>query len=91
MKTFIIERTIPGASDLTQEQLRAIAQKSNETVASLGVPYVWLQSYVAGDKFYCVHQAESADVVLEHARRGGFPADMVVSVANVIGPQTAQG
>ena len=77
MKRFIIEREIENASDLTPDQLADIAQTSNEAVASLGVPYTWVNSYVAGDKIYCVHEAEDAETILEHARRGGFPANMV--------------
>jgi hypothetical protein len=83
MKTFVIEREIPGASELTHDQLRGITSTSNQAVASLDKPYTWLHSYVAGDKVYCVHQAETADVVREHARRGGFPADLVAEVARV--------
>jgi hypothetical protein len=91
MPTYLIEREIPGASRLTPEELREIARTSNGVVDSLGVPYTWLQSYVAGDKFYCVHEAESPDDVLEHARRGGFPANLVGEVAATIGPHTADG
>ena len=58
MKRFIIEREIPGASELTQEQLAEISKTSNAAVASLGVPYNWVNSYVAGDKVYCVHEAD---------------------------------
>ena len=83
MKTFLIEREIPGASELTDEQLRGITTTSNDAVASLEKPYRWLHSYVAGDKVYCVHQADSADVIREHARRGQFPANLVVEVASV--------
>jgi len=83
MKTFLIEREIPGASELTDEQLRGITTTSNDAVASLEKPYKWLHSYVAGDKVYCVHQADSADVIREHARRGQFPANLVVEVASV--------
>ena len=90
MTRFVIEREIPGAKDLTEEQLAEIAQTSNEAVASLGVPYTWVNSYVAGDKIYCVHDAEDAETVLEHARRGGFPANKVTEVANEFGPQSAQ-
>ena len=80
MKTFLIEREIPGASELTNDQLRNITSTSNDAVASLGKPYEWVHSYVAGDKVYCVHQAEDADVIREHARAGGFPADLVAEV-----------
>ena len=91
MKRFIIEREIPGASELTPAQLTEIARVSNEAVASLGVPYTWVNSYAAGDKVYCVHEADDAEVILEHARRGGFPATLVSVVANEFGPQTAEG
>ena len=90
MQKFIIERHIPGAGDLTAEDLRGIAQKSNEVVAGLGEPYVWHESFAAGDKVYCVHSAESADVIYEHARRGGFPADAVTPVGSSFGPDTAR-
>src|SRR5690606_22871902 len=63
MPTFIIERTVPGASQLSEEQLREIARTSNGVVEALGVPYRWLHSYVAGDKIYCVHETENADIV----------------------------
>lgn len=89
MPRFIIEREIPGASDLTLEQLAEIARTSNNAVDSLGVPYNWVNSYVAGDKVYCVHEAEDAETIREHARRGGFPANKVTMVANEFGPQTA--
>ena len=81
MKTFLIEREIPGASELTDEELRGITSTSNDAVESLNKPYKWLHSYVAGDKIYCVHQADSADVILEHARRGGFPANLVAEIS----------
>ena len=87
MKTYLIEREIPGASQLTHEDLRGISSTSNEAVASLDKPYTWLHSYVAGDKVYCVHQAESADVIREHAKAGGFPANLVVEVSSVFGSE----
>lgn len=90
MPQFIIERNIDGASTLTPGELADIAAKSNEVVAGLGVPYRWITSYVAGDKIYCIHEADTAEVILEHARCGRFPADMVVEIANVIGPHTAE-
>ena len=67
MPTYLIEREIPGARNLTDEELRGITAKSNDVVASLERPYEWCHSYVAGDKIYCVHEAESAEVILEHA------------------------
>jgi hypothetical protein len=83
MNTYLIEREIPGASELSHDELRGITKTSNEAVESLDKPYTWLHSYVAGDKVYCVHQAESADVIREHAKVGGFPANLVVEVASV--------
>ena len=90
MQRFIIEREIPGASELSQDDLAGIAASSNDVVAGLGVPYTWITSYVAGDKIYCVHEAEDAEAIFEHARRGGFPANTVSPVANEFGPQTAK-
>jgi hypothetical protein len=89
MQRFVIEREIPGASELSEQELAEIARTSNEAAASLGVPYNWVNSYVAGDKIYCVHEAEDAETIVEHARRGGFPANVVSAVANEFGPQTA--
>jgi hypothetical protein len=89
MQRFLIEREIEGASDLTVEQLAEISRTSNAAVDSLGVPYTWVTSYVAGNKIYCLHETEDAETILEHARRGGFPADLVSVVANEFGPHTA--
>jgi Nickel responsive protein SCO4226-like len=83
MPTYIIEREIPGASDLTDDDLRGITKTSNDVVAGLACDYTWRHSYVAGDKVYCVHEAERADDVLEHAKRGGFPANLVAEVSAV--------
>ncbi|MCJ9672819.1 MULTISPECIES: DUF4242 domain-containing protein [unclassified Neorhizobium] len=89
MPTFIIERDIPGASNLSKADLCAISAKSNEVVENLGVPYTWITSYVAGDKIYCIHEAPSADAIREHADKGGFPANKITEVTSVIGPETA--
>jgi hypothetical protein len=83
MPTYLIEREIPGASNLTDEELRGITATSNDVVAGLSRPYTWRHSYVAGDKVYCVHEAEAVEDVLEHARCGGFPANLVAEVAAV--------
>jgi hypothetical protein len=90
MQRFIIEREIPGASELTEAELAEISRTSNAAVSSLGVPYTWVTSYVAGDKVYCVHEADDEETIREHARRGGFPANTVAVVANEFGPQTAE-
>jgi hypothetical protein len=89
MKRFLIERLIPGASELTTEQLAEISRTSNAAVDSLGVPYTWVTSYVAGDKIYCLHEADDAETVREHARRGGFPCDIVAEVSAEFGAHTA--
>jgi hypothetical protein len=89
MATFLIERNLPGASSLTPEQLRDIAATSNAVVDGLGVAYTWHRSFVAGDKIYCLHETDDAETIREHARRGGFPADVVVTVAAEFGPETA--
>ena len=91
MPKYLIERTIPGASKLSAGELQAISQKSVGVLRDLGPDVQWVQSYVAGDKIYCVYNAASADIVREHARRGGFPADLVAEVAAVIDPTTAEG
>lgn len=90
MTTFLIERDVPGAADLTEQQLKEIAQKSNQVVDGLGVPSTWKHSYVAGDKLYCMHETDDIETVREHARRGDFPADLVVAVSSVIGPETSK-
>lgn len=89
MQRFIIERNIPAASELDERQLAEISRTSNAAVASLGLPYRWVTTYVAGDKLYCVHETDDAEAIREHARRGGFPADLVAPIANEFGPGTA--
>jgi hypothetical protein len=91
MPTYIIEREIPRADKLSADELQGIACKSNEVAAGLGVPYKWITSYVAGDKIFCVHEAESADVIRRHSREAGFPANKVTEIAAIIGPATANG
>lgn len=84
MPTYLIEREVPGAGKLTDEELHGITHRSNDVVAGLPRPYTWHHSYVAGDKIYCVHEAESAEDILEHARCGGFPANLVSEVSAVL-------
>jgi Protein of unknown function (DUF4242) len=90
MKRFIIEREIPGASGLTVVELAEISRQSNIAVESLGVPYRWVNSYVAGDKLYCVHEADDEDLIREHSRRGGLPANTVSVIVHEFGPCTAE-
>ena len=88
MPQYVIERTLPGAGSLNAEQLKGVAQKSNSVLKELGPQIQWLHSYVTGDKIYCVYDAPNAELIREHAKRGGFPADSVSEVKNVINPAT---
>ena len=91
MPKYVIERTIPGAGKLTAEELQGISAKSVGVIEDLGSGVQWVHSYVTDDKIYCVYNAKDADIVREHAQRGGFPADVVAQVAAVIDPTTAEG
>jgi hypothetical protein len=91
MPKFVIERPIAGAGALKRPELHAIAQKSCDVLRELGPEVQWMHSYVTGDKIYCVYIAPSEELVREHARRGGFPADSVARVTSVIDPTTAEG
>ena len=90
MKTYVIERVIPGAGDLTAEQLKGISQTSCKVLNEMGPKIVWQQSYVTGDKVYCVYKAENKELIEEHAKKGGFPANSINEVATVISPATAK-
>ena len=91
MPKYVIERTVPGAGRLSSEELRQTAARSNGVLRELGPDIQWVHSYVTGDKLYCVYNAAAADIIREHARRGGFPADRVEEVTAVIDPITADG
>ena len=91
MPKYVIERNIPNAGSLAQEELQAIAQKSCGVLRSLGPQIQWVQSYVTSDKLYCVYIAPNEQSVREHAERGGFPADRISEVTSVIDPTTAEG
>jgi hypothetical protein len=86
---FLIERDIPGASKMTPEQLRDAARTSNKVLHDMGPDIQWVQSYVAGDKIYCVYNAPSEALIKEHAQRSGFPANRITPVAAMIDPTTA--
>ena len=88
MPKYIIERNIPGASKLSQQELQAISQKSCGVLNRMGPQINWVQSYVAGDKIYCVYIAPSEQMVREHAQQGGFPANVVSEVKSIIDPTT---
>jgi hypothetical protein len=90
MPRYVIERNLPGAGLLSPEDLRAVAQKSCQVLRDLGSDIQWLQSYVTDDTLYCVYIAPSEDLIREHARRGGFPADRISPVRREISPRTAE-
>jgi hypothetical protein len=89
MPRFIIERDVPGADKLTSEQLKALAQKSRDVICKIGTDIQWVQSYVAGDKLYCVYIAPNEDFIRKHAEMGGFPANLICRISTVIDPLTA--
>ena len=89
MKKFVIERNFPGAGNLSPEELQGISQTSCEAVSQLGKPYHWIQSYITGDKIYCVHVAENEEVLREHAKLGNFPINTISEVKTIIDATTA--
>ena len=88
MPKFLIERELPGAGKLGPDELRDIARRSNRVIADLGPEIRWLTSYVTEDKLYCIYSAPSDEIIYEHARCGGFPADRVTKVSAVFDPST---
>ncbi len=90
MKTYVIEREIPGAGKLTAAQLKSISQTSCTVLKEMGPQIQWIHSYVTGDKIYCIYKAQNIELVKEHAKKGGFPANAVNEVATVISPATAE-
>lgn len=90
MKTYLIEREIPGAGKLTAEQLKAISQTSCGVLKEMGPQIQWQHSYVTGNKIYCIYKAANEDLIREHAAKGGFPANSIVEISTVISPETAK-
>ena len=90
MPKFLIEREIPGAGDLSADELQAISQKSCGVLREMGPQIQWVESYVTGDKIYCVYIAPDEAAVREHATRGGFPANRVSEIRRMIDPTTAE-
>jgi hypothetical protein len=90
MPKYVIEREIPGAGQLSAEQLKGVAQSSCDVLRNMGPEIQWVHSYVTDDKIYCVYIAPSEDLIREHAEKGGFPANSVKPVAAVIDPTTAE-
>ena len=90
MPKYVIERDIPGAGKLSPQELKAISQKSCGVLRDMGPQIQWVESYVTGDKVYCIYVAPDEKMVREHAQQGGFPANCVSQVMSVIDPTTAE-
>lgn len=91
MPKFVIEREMPGAGNLSPQELTGASQKSCDVLREMGPEIQWVQSYVTGDKIYCVYIAPDADAIRQHAQQAGFPANSVSQVQAVIDPTTAEG
>lgn len=91
MPKYIIERTIPDAGQLSAQELQAISRQSCNVLEGMGTDIQWVESFVTDNKIYCTYVAPNPEMVREHARRGGFPADVVAQVRTVIDPTTAEG
>ncbi len=91
MPKYVVEREIAGAGKLSPQELHAISQKSCGVLSKLGPQIQWLHSYVTGDKIYCVYIAPNEEMLREHARQGGFPANRISEVKTMIDPTTAEG
>lgn len=90
MPKYVIEREIPGAGDLTPEQLQGISQTSCGVLNELGPRIQWVQSYVTANKVYCIYNAPNEEMVREHAKKGGFPVNKISKVTTIIDPTTAE-
>jgi hypothetical protein len=89
MKMYLIERELAGAGKLTPQQLKDIAIKSCGVVKAMGPKIEWVHSYVTGDKLFCIYKAENPELIKEHAKRGGFPCNNIIEIANTFSPATA--
>ncbi len=90
MKTYLIEREIPGAGKLTPAELKSISQVSCSVLDVMGPDIQWIHSYVAGNKIYCIYKAKNEDLIREHAKKGGFPANLITEVSSLINRATAK-
>ncbi|GAB3332493.1 hypothetical protein GCM10027299_39050 [Larkinella ripae] len=90
MPKYVIEREIPGAGQLTADQLKAISQTSCSVINGLGPQIQWVHSYVTDDKIYCIYNSPNEEVIREHARLGGFPANSISKVSTIIDPVSAE-
>ena len=90
MPQYVIERDMPGAGGLGQDELKGASQASNAVLKDLGPEIQWVHSYVTGDKIYCIYRAPSEDLIRKHSEISGFPANSISEVRNVIDPTTAE-
>jgi hypothetical protein len=90
MPRYVIEREIPGAGKLSQDELKGISRTSCSVLREMGSDIQWIESYVTEDKIYCVYLAPNKEMVMEHAQKGGFPANRIEEIRNVISPATAE-
>ena len=90
MPRYVIERELPGAGKLSKEELHGISQKSCGVIRELGPSIQWVESYVTEDKIYCVYNAPNKEIIKEHAEKGGFPANRIEEIKNMISPVTAE-
>lgn len=90
MKTFVIEREIPNAGKLTPEQLKATSQVSCAVLKEMGPKIQWVHSYVTGNKVFCIYMAENEELIREHAKKAGLPANAIHELSTVISPATAE-
>ena len=90
MKKYIVERKLPGAGNLTDEELQDLSKTSNAVITILGKPYKWIQSYITEDKIYCIHEAEDEDAIRQHAKCGNFPVNKIEEIKALIDPTTAE-
>ena len=90
MPQYLIERNIPGAGKLSAADLKGISQKSCSVLNKMGPQIQWVHSYVTGDQIFCVYRAPNEEMIREHARQGGFPADKVSEITTTINPTTAE-
>ena len=91
MPKYLIEREVPGVGNLSAEDVRGLSQKSCDVLQKLGPQIQWVQSYVTGNKIYCVYIAPNEEMIREHAKQGGFPANSISEIVTTIDPTTAEG
>jgi len=90
MKKFIVERKLPGAGNMSIEELQTISRTSMAVITVLGKPYKWVESFVTDDAIYCIHEAENEDAIREHGKCGGFPVNKIEEIRAVIDPTTGE-